>query len=200
MKWLPSAFVCNIRMQGKGVFLETEYMSLSCWGKRRNGKDIFHISLWNFNVLMHYLIHSKQISVIAHVQAICAIHVQFVHSFPDVLEPLHKSWSVGNSSALAHPYDLYMPVEYLTEISGINSISGTACIESQKRKQRLELRQNFPNIKSPSKKCPRKTNKPPNTTPPTKPLQICWPCCLSGFATSSLPSQSPIGIPWLCIS
>lgn len=134
--------------------------------------DIFHISLLNFNVLMHYLIHSKQIRVIAHVKAICAIHVQFVHSLPDILDPLHKGWSIGNSSAPPHLYDLYMPVEYLTEISGINSVCGTACIEPQKRKQRLELRQNLQKTKSPSKKCPRKTNKQaskhktPYKTPP----------------------------------
>jgi len=89
---------------------------------------------------MYSLIHSKHIKVTAHVQAICVIHVQFVHSFPDVLETLRKSWSLGNRLALTHPYDLYMPVEYLTEISGIKSVRVTICRESQRKRQRLELR------------------------------------------------------------
>lgn len=105
MKGLLSALLSNTRLQGKGVFLETEYMSLIYWGIRRNVIDIFHISL-----LMHYLIHSKHIRAAAHVQAGCVIHVQFVRSSPGRLEALHKSKSLGNRSALAQPYNLNMPV------------------------------------------------------------------------------------------
>lgn len=42
-------------------------MSLIYGGKRRNVIDIFHIFSTEFNVLMHYLIHSEHIKVVAHV-------------------------------------------------------------------------------------------------------------------------------------
>lgn len=62
-------------------------------------------------------------------QAICEVYAQFAHSFPDVSEPLHQSRSLGTGSALTHPYHLYMPVEYETEISGSNANRITTCTE-----------------------------------------------------------------------